>query len=125
MFFAAVIATAVACGHASAAQDPLGRYPPGYTATGPNGYVYVPPSYGAVPPLYGYGYGGYGYGGFGYGGFGYGYGLGSGYYGRAYWPPPAGFGSPFYNGYNDPNYPLYGPGVREFLNWGGADFYGW
>lgn len=45
---------------------------------------------------------------------------------RLYQPlPPAGFGSPYYNGYNDPYFPSYGPGMREFLHFGGADFYGW
>jgi hypothetical protein len=42
-----------------------------------------------------------------------------------YAPPPVGFGSPSYNGYNDPYYGYYGPGVRQFLRYGGADFYGW
>lgn len=90
------------------AEDPLGKYPPGYTATGPNGYVYVapqqlpaPPAY-VAPPLHGFG---------------------AAWYGSPL--PPIGFGSPYYNGYSDPNYPLYGPGVREFLDFGGADFYGW
>lgn len=39
--------------------------------------------------------------------------------------PPYGFGSRYYNGYNDPAFPTYGPGVQEFLYFGGADFYGW
>jgi hypothetical protein len=74
------------------------------------GYVYAPPTVWAVPPPvapyyvapYGYGYG-------------------------AYYRPmaPYGFGSPYYSGYNDPYYYGYGPGTREFLRFGGADFYGW
>jgi hypothetical protein len=30
-----------------------------------------------------------------------------------------------YNGYNDPYLYNYGPGMRQFLQFGGADFYGW
>jgi hypothetical protein len=84
-------------------RDKTEGYPPGYTATGPNGYVYVAPSYQAVPPYYPYG----------------------GIYLGGYAPPPVGFGGPYYNGYNDPYYGYYGPGVRQFLRYGGADFYGW
>lgn len=84
-------------------KDKTEGYPPGYTATGPNGYVYVAPSYQATPPFYPYG----------------------GLYQGGYAPPPVGFGSPYYNGYADPNYGFYGPGVRQFLNYGGTDFYGW
>ena len=84
-------------------RDKTEGYPPGYTPTGPNGYVYVAPSFQAPAPYYPYG----------------------GLYLGGYAPPPVGFGSPFYNGYNDPNYGLYGPGVRDFLRNGGADFYGW
>jgi len=115
LFITAAVAAAAQCltSAARSAEDPLGKYPPGYTATGPNGYVYVAPSTAPAMPAYPYPYG------TSYGGFG------AGYYGRAYWPPPVSFGSPFYNGYNDPNYALYGPGVREFLQYGGADFYGW
>ena len=77
------------------------------TWTGPTSYVYDATSYYRRPPAYYYpGYGGY------YGG-----------YSRAL--PPYGFGSPSYNGYNDPYYGSYGPGTREFLRFGGADFYGW
>jgi hypothetical protein len=76
------------------------------TWTGPNSYVYDATSYYRRPPVYYYpGYGSY------YG------------YSRAL--PPYGFGSPYYSGYNDPYYGSYGPGVREFLRFGGADFYGW
>jgi hypothetical protein len=39
--------------------------------------------------------------------------------------PPYGFGSPHYNGHNDPYNYSYGPGVRQFLQMGGANFYGW
>lgn len=70
------------------------------------GYTYYPPSGWAVPPPAYYPGSWYG-----------------GYYGRAL--PPYGFGSPYYNGYNDPYFYSYGPGVREFLLFGGADFYGW
>jgi hypothetical protein len=94
--------------------DPLhaqGR-PGTYIPTGPNGYIYYAPQAWAAPPPYYAPY--YGYGG----------------YGPGYWASPRrlqpmGFGSPYYNGYNDPYYPTYGPGVREFIDFGGADFYGW
>ena len=70
---------------------------------------YSPPGYwGAVPPA----------------GFGYGY----SYWGSprsGYDLPPYGFGQPGYTGYNDPLLPTYGPGVQDFLRFGGADFYGW
>lgn len=82
-----------------------------YTPTGPNGYVYDAASGWIAPPTYGYGYApGY-----------------YGYYGGYTTPqlPPLGFGSRWYDGYNDPYYYSYGPGVREFLRFGGADFYGW
>ena len=104
------------------------------------GYVYEARSAYVAPPAFGYGYGlyrpyglgyghrslGYGYGAFNYsryGGFGY---PGYGYYG-AYGRPlaPYGFGSPYYSGYNDPYFHGDGPGVQEFLLFGGADFYGW
>ena len=76
----------------------------------------APRAYASPPPYWGYG--GWGYGGWGYpGGYTYGYGYRT--------LPPAGFGSPYYSGYNDPYYGAYGPGVQEFLDLGGADFYGW
>lgn len=111
----ATFAAAAVCvaSPARSAEDPLGKYPVGYTAKGPNGYVYVAPSYAPALPVAPYPYG-YAYGG-----------VGAGYYGRASLLPPAGFGSPFYNGYSDPNYRFYGRGVRQFLRFGGADFYGW
>lgn len=82
------------------------------TWTSPNGYIYNANSYYLNPPYYPsyYGYGGS---------------FGRGYYGRSGPLPPYGFGSRHYNGYNDPYYGSYGPGVREFLRFGGADFYGW
>ncbi len=83
---------------------------PGYWRIANGGYVYYPPRAWSVPPPVPYYSGGYG--------FGY----------RPYaWRvlPPYGFGSPYYNGYNDPYYYSYGPGVRDFLRMGGADFYGW
>lgn len=80
-----------------------------YTPTGPNGYIYEAGRGWMQPPLY-QGYYGYGYSPYAR-------------YGRAM--PPYGFGNPSYNGYNDPYYGTYGPGVREFLRFGGADFYGW
>ena len=83
-----------------------------YIPTGPNGYVYEAQRQWSVPPPY-YGPGGY------YGIYGY------GPYGSLYAIPPYGFGSRYYNGYNDPAFPTYGPGVQEFLYFGGADFYGW
>jgi hypothetical protein len=79
------------------------------------GYVYQAPQAWVVPPYYGYG----GYSG-PYSGYGSYY---RPYYGWSI--PPYGFGSPYYNGYNDPNFYSYGPGMREFLQMGGADFYGW
>jgi len=110
LVFLAVAGAALMAGQVSmfGAEDPLGKYPPGYTQVNPRTYVYVPPSYVPVPPLTAYGYG--------YGPF---------YGGGGYLPPPIGFGSPYYNGYGDPAYPLYGPGVQDFLRFGGADFYGW
>lgn len=79
-----------------------------YHVPRPGGYVYYPPTGWAVPPLISpyyirpYGYGAY------------------------YRPlPPYGFGSPYYSGYHDPNYYGYGRGTRDFLRFGGADFYGW
>jgi hypothetical protein len=89
----------------------IDSYPPGYTTDGQGGYVYVSPSVGALPPVVPY--------------YAPAYGVGTAYFGSGYLPPPVGFGSPYYSGYNDPNYGLYGPGVREFLRYGGADFYGW
>lgn len=78
-----------------------------YQPTGPNSYVYHATSYWATPPYYAP----------------YGYGYGASHWG--YEMPPVGFGSPYYSGYNDPYFGLYGPGVQEFLYFGGADFYGW
>lgn len=80
-----------------------------YIPTGPNGYIYEAEQRWTAPPLYGpTGY------------------YGSPYvYGPAYDLPPYGFGSRYYNGYNDPALPTYGPGVQEFIHFGGADFYGW
>jgi hypothetical protein len=84
---------------------------PGYIYPTPNGgYVYSAPRAWATPPIpYYYGYGAA-------------YGYGPGYYRRL---PPYGFGSPYYNGHNDPYAPSYGGGVRDFLWMGGANFYGW
>jgi hypothetical protein len=48
--------------------------------------------------------------------------YGSYYYGGL---PPYGFGSPYYNGHGDVYSYRYGRGVRDFLRFGGADFYGW
>ena len=82
------------------------------TWTSPNSYVYEANSYYLRPPVVPH-YGGY-------------YGYGRGYYGGGYRPlAPYGFGNRNYNGYNDPYYRSYGPGVQEFLRFGGADFYGW
>jgi hypothetical protein len=80
-----------------------------YIPTGPNGYVYEAQRNWTPPPPY-YGPGAY---------------YGEPYYGSLYAIPPYGFGSRYYNGYNDPAFPTYGPGVQEFLYFGGADFYGW
>jgi len=82
---------------AHAQTYPLNR---GYIYDAPRGWVMPPP----VSPYY---LAPYGYG--------------------AYYRPlaPYGFGSPYYNGYNDPYYYGYGPGTRQFLRFGGADFYGW
>lgn len=85
--------------------------PERYYPTGPygNGYVYYAPSVRWVNPAPAYSvspapvYYGYGQRGI----------------------PPYAYGSPTYNGYGDPYYPTYGRGVREFLRFGGADFYGW
>ncbi len=84
-------------GYTSVWYDPVRHY----------GYVYYPPPRWATPaPAY---YPGrY---------------RGTYYYGRPL--PPYGFGNPYYNGYNDPLLNAYGPGVREFLVFGGANFYGW
>jgi hypothetical protein len=71
------------------------------------GYAYYPPTTWAapsyVPGPYVPSYGAYYYGGL----------------------PPYGFGSPYYNGYSDVYSYRYGPSVRDFLRFGGADFYGW
>lgn len=86
-----------------------------YIPTGPNGYIYEAERYWSAPPLYA---------------------PGPVYSPGAFYPnpyrfgpytdvPPYGFGSRYYNGYNDPAFPTYGPGVQEFLYFGGADFYGW
>ena len=75
------------------------------------GYVYYPPTTWVGPPYVpGYYPGPYvpSYGAYYYGGL-----------------PPYGFGSPYYNGYNDGYSYRYGRGVRDFLRLGGADFYGW
>lgn len=102
------------------------------TWTGPNGYIYnTPPnSPGYIPYQTGGRYSGY---------FptarGYGYGYPAmmpygGYYGGPSYRspytdlPPFGFGVrglPYGFGFS----PSYGPGVNEFLYFGGADFYGW
>ena len=117
MFVAAMLpALAVSLAHA---QDH--RYRERYIPTGPNGYVYEAESHWLTPPL-----------------------LAPGpFFAPAplsargpifvnpyrFGPhtdlPPYGFGNRFYNGYNDPAFPTYGPGVQEFLYFGGADFYGW
>ena len=101
------------------------------SASAQTGYIYEPYSFHPAPPAYAPAYGyGYGY----YNGFvpysaayysarSYGYGFGLSGYSRAL--PPYGFGSPYYSGYNDPYFHSYGPGIREFLYFGGADFYGW
>lgn len=105
-------------------------YPPSLHApVPPGGYVYDAPSAYPRTPVYvqpipqAWGYparGGYPY----QYGYSYGYGAYPGYIPRAA-TPPYGFGNPNYNGYNDPYKASYGPGVREFIRWGGADFYGW
>lgn len=83
-------------GYTSVWYDPVRHY----------GYVYYPPPRWATPaPAY----------------FPGRY-LGT-YYGLPL--PPYGFGNPYYNGYNDPLLNAYGPGVRQFLLFGGANFYGW
>ena len=107
-------------------------FPYRYRWTDPSGYTYYTPSDIYLHPGYGYGsrvsgyiprpWAYYGYDAalppvgytYGYRGYGYGYDL-----------PPYGFGSRYYSGYNDPLLPTYGPGVQEFLLYGGADFYGW
>jgi len=112
-FAATFLGLTMLAGVASAkapSRHEIDSYPPGFTSDGKGGYVYVAPSIGAVPPVVPYVAP---------------YGYGAAYYGSGYLPPPVGFGSPYYNGYNDPNYGLYGPGVREFIRYGGADFYGW
>jgi len=105
-FAKAAVAAAIlliAASSAGVSRDKTEGYPTGFTATGPNGYVYVAPSYQPLPPYFPY----------------------AGVYSGGYYPPPVGFGSPYYSGYRDPNYRFYGPGVRDFLRNGGADFYGW
>ena len=108
---ATVAAIAVATQGAARAQDY--SFNERYRPTGPNGYVYEAQRQWTVPPPY-YGPGAY-----------YGSPYGYGRYGSLYAMPPYGFGSRYYNGYNDPAFPTYGPGVQEFLRFGGADFYGW
>jgi len=93
----------VAVSSVASSSDKTRGYPQGYTPTGPNGYVYIAPQFQALPPYTPYG----------------------GLYSGGYQPAPVGFGSPYYNGFNDLNYGFYGPGVRQFLYFGGADFYGW
>lgn len=102
------------------------------TWTGPNGYVYnTPPnSPGYIPYQTGGRFSGYfptarGYGSPAmnpYGGYGY---YGGPYYRSPYTDlPPYGFGVrglPYGYGFS----PYYGPGVNEFLYFGGADFHGW
>jgi hypothetical protein len=102
---AAIAALLLAFSEAAPAQAQ--PHPGGYWPLPHGGYVYQAPQGWPVPPPY---YRGYGLG-----------------YGRYSWRalPPYGFGSPYYNGYNNPYYYSYGPGVREFLRFGGADFYGW
>jgi hypothetical protein len=86
-----------------------------YIPTGPNGYIYDRTWGHTSRPYYGYGYRPR------YSAYGY-----AAPYSRAYRPlAPYGFGNRNYTGYNDPYYYSYGPGVREFLDFGGADFYGW
>ena len=119
------------CLSATASAEAANPFPYRYRWTDPSGYTYYTPSDVYLHPGYGYGsrVSGYiprpwaYYGGayplvgspFGYRGYaGYGYDL-----------PPYGFGSRYYSGYNDPLLPTYGPGVQEFLLFGGADFYGW
>jgi hypothetical protein len=107
-FITAVLASlylALVCTTAARAQAPGYIYP-----IPRGGYVYSAPRGWAVPPVpYYYGYGAA-------------YGYSPGYW-RAL--PPYGFGSPYYNGHNDPYAPTYGSGVRDFLWMGGANFYGW
>lgn len=78
-----------------------------YIPTGPNGYIYEAERYWTAPPYVGPYY------------------VSPYRYGAYYDLPPYGFGDRYYNGYNDPAFPTYGPGVQEFLYFGGADFYGW
>jgi hypothetical protein len=105
MAMTAAIAVALQPGTTQAQDSFHERYIP----TGPNGYVYEAQRQWSVPPPY-YGPGAY---------------YGAPYYPSYYAMPPYGFGSRYYNGYNDPAFPTYGPGVQEFLYFGGADFYGW
>jgi hypothetical protein len=103
--FTALIVIVVALGFADSAH---GQYGVWYGP--PRGYVYYPPTTWVAPPYATYYYPAWYPPAF-----------------RAFGPslPPYGFGSPYYNGYNDPYAYQYGPGVRQFLRFGGADFYGW
>lgn len=115
----------------TSSSEAANPFPYRYRWTDPSGYTYYTP--GDVYRYPGYGYGSrvsgyvprpsaYYWGAMPPVGFGYGYGtLGR----RAYDLPPYGFGNPYYSGYNDPLLPTYGPGIQEFLKFGGADFYGW
>lgn len=125
------VAAATVCLFAAVPEaEGANPFPYRYRWTDPSGYTYYTPadlyryrgySYGsrvsgysppghwtAVPPA----------------AFGYGYSY-RGYPGAGYDLPPYGFGQPGYTGYNDPLLPTYGPGMQEFLMFGGADFYGW
>ena len=97
--FLALVMIIVALGFADSARAQYSVW------HGPRGgYVYYPPTTWVGPP------------------YGYYYGPVAPYYRPL---PPYGFGSPYYNGYNDAYSWRYGPGVGQFLRMGGADFYGW